>query len=510
MKDSIFSLSQKMFYAISGSTPEKTGVFFTDALTYPVIKYNSNMVGIPLPKANKGRILFEGNVFPSYESSYKTIWHLYLATIAHAAGHVKVTDYSQYKNWMQGKNKDKANRVIEYIENIKVNEFLKSAYPEYSEMIMRVVDAQNRTVPQDTKSRDFVVKRFADTFRTQNQPEKQHAKTDHADITAVAENLYRSRSAVLDRRYPFTENQAYRMSKPVSGLILNSHGAFSAMIESLNESWCAESSLKQKMEHIYQEMAKDLHFDKIDFVPERFSEYLLVENQVGPIVKQMSSQIKSIPNAVDDSIPEDMGVLDMQKAIQAIASQNSSIQMFEQDDHRRYMEEWAIVVDTSSSMKIKFKDMKKLILCFAQAANDLVSKNGRWGMFCFNNNFSAVKADSEKYDQTVKARIGGIEMKGLSYLPDAISLSSRMISQSDVERKYLFVITDGLSLGYDKIDKCLEEAIYQASRKNINVVGIGVPQHKPTYFALGIPLDSMRKMVSRFISTYSQIATSTM
>ncbi|MGI0004173.1 MAG: hypothetical protein ACREAX_02635, partial [Candidatus Nitrosotenuis sp.] len=100
MKDSIFSLSQKMFYSISGSTPEKTGVFFADTLDYPVIKYESNMVGIPLPREATGKIFFEGNIFPSYESSYKTIWQLYLATIAHTAGHVKVTDYSQYKDWL--------------------------------------------------------------------------------------------------------------------------------------------------------------------------------------------------------------------------------------------------------------------------------------------------------------------------------------------------------------------------------------------------------------------------
>jgi hypothetical protein len=499
-----------MFYEVSDSTPEKTGVYFTDSITYPIIKYESNLVGIPLPRINGGKIFYEGNVFPSYESSYKTIWHLYLATIAHAAGHIRVTDYSQYKKWMEGKNKDKARRVMEYIENIKVNEFLQNTYPEYYEMITRVMDAQNRLVPQCTRSRDFVAKRFADAFRKNPPSQEKPSVQMDANMASVADKLYSTHSAILDRRYPFTENQTPKLEKPITGLMLNSHGSFSGMIESLNEAWGRELNLKLKMDRVYREMAKDLHFDKIDFVPERFTEYLLVENQVGSIIRQISSQIKSIPNAIDDSLPEDMGLLEMQKAIQAIASQNTSIQMFEQDDHRRYMEEWAIVVDTSSSMKIKFKDMKKLILCFAQAAHDLISKNGRWGMFCFNNDFSVVKADSERYDEIVKARIGGIEMRGLSYLPDAITLSTRMLSESDVERKYLFVITDGLSLGYDKIDKCLENAITEASRKNINVVGIGVPQYKPAYFALSIPLDNMRKMVSRFIGTYTQIATSSL
>jgi len=505
MRDSIFSLSQKIFYDISGSTPEKTSVFFTDSLNYSTIKYHTNTVGIPLPRKCNGRIFYEGNVFSDYESSYKTIWHLYLATIAHAAGHVRVTDYSKYQDWIRGKNMHRANNVIEYIENNKVNEFLKNSHPEYHELVTRVINVYEMMIPH-AKNRDFVVKRFAETFKKHRPLEK----ADQTDIIDIANKLYQSQASILDGRYPFTDNQPGSTSKPVSGLSLDSHGAFSAIIEQLNEAWCVESDLRQKMERTYQEMSKDLHFDKLGFVPEHLSEYLAVESHVGPIVRQISSQLKNVPNTIDDSVSEDMGILEMQKAIQAIASRNSSIQIFEQDDKRRHMEEWAIIVDISSSMKIKFRDIKKLILCFAQAADDLVSKNGRWSLFCFNNNFSVVKSESERYDQTVKARIGGIEMMGLSYLPDAITLSSRMLSRSDSERRYLFVITDGLSLGYDKIDKSLEDAIYQASRKNINVIGIGIPQHKPTYFSLFVPYDSMRKMVSRFISTYTQIATASL
>jgi len=514
LKDSVFSLSQKMFYDISCSTPEQASIFLTTDLTYPSITYGQNAsVGIPLPRPSNGRIFFEGNVFPSYESSYKTIWHLYLATLAHVAGHVKVTKYTQYQKWLEGKNKNRADRVIEYIENIRVSEFLKQTHQEYYDMLAHVIDKADELASRSTKSRDLVIQRFVNAFgnRTSvNLSEINEQILADTNLVDVAQRLYQSSPAIINRKYPFTENQTRRLIKPVTGLTLDSHGTFACMIESLNELWCAETSLKQKMWQAYQEQAKDLHFDKIGFVPERFSEYLVAENQIGPMAKQMSSQIKSIPNAIDDSISEDMGILEMQKAIQAIASQNASIQMFEQDDQRRVMEEWAILIDASSSMKIKFKDLKKLIVCFAQAANDMISKNGKWGMFCFNNDFNVIKADNERYSETVKARIGGIEMKGLSYLPDAITLSSRILGQSDTERKYLFVITDGLSLGYEKIDKDLEDAIRRASRKNINVVGIGIPQQKPTYFSLSVPYDTIRKMVSKFISTYTQIATSSL
>jgi hypothetical protein len=503
-----------MFYEISASSPDKTSVFFTDALIHPVIKHESNVVGVPLPRTNNDHVFFEGHIFPKYGSSYKIIWQLYLATLAHVAGHIKVTDYALYQKWLEGKNKSRARNVIEYIENMRVNEFLKKTHQEYYEVITAVVDATNKTVHHKTKSRDLAVRKFVNAFGTRSSIDlseiDEQIRSD-SNLVEIAEKLYRSQSTIIDHKYPFTENQTSpKFTKPIAGLPLNLYVPITGMIESLNEMWCVESSLKQKMEQLYKELAKDLHFDKIYFVPERYSEYLLIERQIGPIAKQMSAQIKSIPNAIDDAVSEDMGFLEMQKAIQAIASQNSSIQIFEQDHKKRIMEEWAIVVDTSSSMKVKFRDMKKLILCFAQAAHDLISKNGRWGMFCFNNDFSIVKAGNERYSEIIKARIGGIDMKGLSYLPDAITLSRRILSQSNTEKKYIFVITDGLSLGYDKIDKSLEDSISQASRENINLVGIGVPQYKPTFFTLSIPYDSMRKMVSRFISTYMQIATSSL
>ena len=97
----------------------------------------------------------------------------------------------------------------------------------------------------------------------------------------------------------------------------------------------------------------------------------------------MSSQMKMTPNVMDEGMPEDMGLLQMQAAIQAVAAQNNSIQIFEQDDYRRIEEEWAIVVDTSSSMRLKFDEMKKFAICLGEAANEVNSKKWKVGIFYF-------------------------------------------------------------------------------------------------------------------------------
>ena len=45
------------------------------------------------------------------------------------------------------------------------------------------------------------------------------------------------------------------------------------------------------------------------------------------------------PNVMDEGMTEELGVLNMQLAIQRVASQNDQIQVFEQDDLRRIEEE---------------------------------------------------------------------------------------------------------------------------------------------------------------------------
>ncbi len=42
-------------------------------------------------------------------------------------------------------------------------------------------------------------------------------------------------------------------------------------------------------------------------------------------MKKLSSQIKQTPNTIEEGNPEDMGLVEMQAAIQSIAAQNPSM-----------------------------------------------------------------------------------------------------------------------------------------------------------------------------------------
>ena len=72
-----------------------------------------------------------------------SIFTLFFASICHAAGHAKVTDFNKYKEWMRGKNKKRAYETFEFIEDIRVNDFLKNNFPEYYSEIIKVEEFFN-------------------------------------------------------------------------------------------------------------------------------------------------------------------------------------------------------------------------------------------------------------------------------------------------------------------------------------------------------------------------------
>ena len=157
-------------------------------------------------------------------------------------------------------------------------------------------------------------------------------------------------------------------------------------------------------------------------------------------------------------------------------------------------------------MKLKFDEMKKFAIVLGEAANEVNSKNGKWGFFTFNSSFGIVKDHNEKYDQTTKSRVGGIEIGGLSFVGDAVKLCARILEKETVEKKYIFLVTDGQNVGTLGNDKDMEEAVMEARKKGITVVGIGFPQKNTKIFNLCIPYENLRKTTAKFISSYTRIS----
>jgi len=516
MKDTIQDTAHQLFFEICDKNPMDIDVFFLDDLNFPRIDYEPRTtVYIPTPKEVQGIQIIQGCAFTDLETSQQTIFALFFASVCHAAGHAKLTDFKKYKKWMKGKNKKRAYETMEFIEDVRVDEFLKNEFSDYYSEIRKINEffTNNKRELENlaVRSQKIFHQKFIENIKTSRKELKDDIlnmdSNDDEKFIQIADIIYES-SNILDERLPYVDHFTHpkTIEKWNKNILIVTEGRFQDLVTRFGEIWFEQLKRREKIKKRYSGITEDLEFDKIDFAPENIGEYLRLKNATHMFLKKMTSQIKMTPNIMDEDVPEDMGLLQMQAAIQAVASQNASIQIFEQDDYRRIEEEWAIVVDTSSSMRFKFDEMKKFAICLGEAANEVNSKNGKWGFFTFNNNFTIVKDHYENYDQNSKSRIGGIEIKGLSFIADAVKLCCRILERENIERRYIFLITDGQALGTYDADEKMKQAIEDARKKGISVVAIGMPQGITKIFSMCMPYEGLRKTVAKFLNAYTLLA----
>ena len=519
MKDNIQDVVHEIFFEICEKKSMDFDIFFLDQIHFPKIDYEPRMtVYIPMPRQTQGLQVIQGNAFVDNENPQETIFTLYFASICHAAGHAKVTDFKKYKEWMKGKNKKRAYETFEFIEDIRVNEFLKNNFPEYYSEMIKIEEFFN--IINDKKEfnnlKEHSKKIFSDKFVGNIKKARMELKEriinldskDDEQFVKIADTIYESSNILSDQRLPYADHYSHpkRIEKWNENITIKTSGSYQGVVEKLGDIWIEQLNRRVKVKKKYGGLTDDLEFDRIDFAPENIGEYLRLKNATHLFLKKMSSTMKMTPNSMDEGMVEDVGVLNMQLAIQRVAAQNDRIQVFEQDDLKKIEEEWAIVVDTSSSMRLKFDEMKKFAICLGEAANEVNSKNGKWGFFTFNNNFTIVKDHYEKYDNNSKSRIGGIEITGLSFIADAVKLCSRILDRENIERKYIFLITDGQSVGTLDADKKMEDAVMAARKKGITVIAIGMPEGITKVFSLCMPYDGLKKTVAKFLNAYTAIS----
>src|SRR3970282_1484754 len=237
----------------------------------------------PLPREINGNNVYEGIVFSDYESGQETIWNLFFATICHAAGHAKVTDFSKYNNWVKGKNEKRAYKVIEFIEDIKVNDFLEKSFPEYFQEINKIDEA--------FKIINDKIKRLI--------LESSHEEDDK--IIEIAGLLYNNQSAIIEKKIPYVDHyfDLKKVSEWQKNIAINPEGLVRKNVQNFIGIWFEQLKRRAKVRKKYGGVTEDLNFDKIEFAPENIGEYLRLRNATHMFLKKMSSQIKMIPNIMD-------------------------------------------------------------------------------------------------------------------------------------------------------------------------------------------------------------------
>ncbi len=513
-EQNFFEFVYDVFYKFSQTRSDSNNVMFSRKLQYPVIKFSPELtIIIPLPRLHDDKYIFEGMVFDNTESGRSSLWCLFLATVYHLAAHACISRYSVYENWQKNKTKDLCMRIIDFIEDIAVEKYISHTDHEVWESIKHI--NSKLMLPQNDQEKNDIcgtqcdLKLYVDTEKKIEKIRKEimEKRTDGGqkeNVLLFADFLYRHRELLPKTILPYCEHNDEKRTikneeKPVE---FELGGLFEAQVEKLDELWMINEQAKSRLVRRYRKHLKGLNFDAIIIPTGNLHDFVQVKERILPLLRRIRQQIRMIVNLVDNPKTDQIGYVDMQLAIQAIASEGQSTDIFERDEPRRVEEAWAILIDKSGSMGLRFDQIKEFVVCISESANELTGKSDAWALYSFDNNFQILKDFNEKYNREVQARIGSLKTGGLSLMPDAIELAYKILAEDPRERKFLFVITDGHPSGYEKIQERLSKVSKKIEMSGVILVGIGVSKTITRVFRNNARSSDLRQLVSKFITAY--------
>lgn len=519
MKPTLFEHSKSIFDKVVGISDKEIDFHVTKQIEYAKLEYGKNIqVTIPSPLVFRKKYFLEGNVFSDYDEYTNSIWSLYLSTIYHVGAHVRISNYSQYDSWMKDKVHEKCWNVINFVEDAKVENYLEKTYPEiwqHMTMIKMLYDTYyDNEIHKNLKYSREVFSKYSGLENSKKAWRKKVIETllhlsDHSvkQITPFLDFLYNNQQLLPKIHYPFCDRQYYKKyQKGIPDMLIPSKPELQNTIDDLNESWIKEALLELQQLERYQKLGKDSNFDEIEISTENFGEFMRITNTNASDLKRLRNTLRTISFYVDSPAFEEIGLIDMPSAVQRVGSQNDEIEIFEQDIPRKESENWVVVFDNSSSMKLRFEEMKKFIICLGETAEAINRDGGKWGLYSFNNKFLIVKDHKESYNQKVKARIGGLQSSGLSLIADAVDMGAKILQHDNRSaNKYLIVISDGKSSGYDQDNKDVLRALNLAKKQKIHLIGIGIPHELRKPFAFTIDYTTTKKSVKKFIDSYTAL-----
>jgi len=526
--DTFFEFVSRLFYDCSKTKPENVEFFISRKVPYPqILRDFKTFVIVPMPKIIKDRgCAFEGYLFEDSEADRRNLWALFLASIYNLAAHCTVSQYHIYDQWQKDKTREVCWRVIDFIEDIAAEKYLFSINPNAAENIQKIKDVlhslytQEETLPgKSSMLKNSFIRYYGGEEHKQKIEEirkqisiksGQELNRQKEEMLTLANVLYQKKDFLPKFTMPFCEHydeqmvMEYHLKKNKMNFTLD--GDFVNIIPILDDLWQTEETRRQRILSSYQKQLKGLKFDEVVIPAGNIRNYLKMKIKNKLLIKNIRNQIRLVNNTIDDPTIQEVGYVDLQYAIQAIASESKTTDIFDRDVYKRSEEAWVILIDNSASMNLKLDKIREFALCVAESADELTGRSDAWGLYAFDSRFSILKDFQERFNQDVKARLGDLKSGGLSFIPDAIKLAGRLLIADPRERKYIFVITDGHTSGYENMEKALSAAVKELEMSGITILWIGPSKDISRHFRNSVPGYDMKKLISRFISTYRNVA----
>ncbi len=521
-RETFFDVVYDIFYKVANQTPENVSFLFSYEANYPLINFRPQLeLTIPLPKIQDGNFVFEGMVFENSDKGKAALWGLFLASVYHLAAHAAVSKYHVYAQWCKKKTTDVCWKAIDFIEDIAVERYLSDNYPEiWKNMVninnnliltcndQKIIKQKNNSDEQKNSKLYFVDDEKRIEKMRQEILSMGVNQTNEENTLSYADALYASRDLISQNVFPYVEhhNDKQFIKFEKKGIEFKVDGLFEKNIMLLNELWEENEKQKSKLLRRFKKGLKGLNFDSVIIPPGDLHKFEEIRIKILPMLRKIRQQVRMIVNVEDDPKSDELGIVNMQFAIQAIASENTSMDIYDRDTFRRAEEAWLILVDTSASMRLKFDKIKEFAICIAEAATELTGKPDAWGMYSFDNNITILKDFNEKYNNEVKARIGALKGGGLSLLPDALEFSSRILASDAREKKHIFILTDGHPSGYDQIEKRFAKVVKVIEMSSTSLIAVGLSKKMARNFRNSVKGSDLKQLVSNFIAAYRAVS----
>ncbi|RLI39179.1 hypothetical protein DRO69_14570, partial [Candidatus Bathyarchaeota archaeon] len=268
--------------------------------------------------------------------------------------------------------------------------------------------------------------------------------------------------------------------------------------------WEARKRREEKILNDYRLLGSNTHFSSFEFPEEDYTDYLRRKTYLSGPIRRILNKLRLLKNRYGDDFRHEEGVLDLQEAIQVVASKSRRTDVFTQEELQTMVEAWVILVDTSRSLNFFTGEIRGIVLCLAEVANELFVDKTSWSILAFSNKFYVIKDFSEIYSNRVRARIGGLKHSGVTYLPDAITLSAEALKKRNEDSRVLVVVSDFFPSGYEDIEEELVEVVKKTERSGIGLIGVGVNSRAvKDYFRIHCivenPYELMKKFAKAFI-----------
>jgi len=558
---SFFDFAWSTANQITKKTNDKLKIILHDDLRYPYLGNDDKGFVLHLikPKRLNGKHMasFQGLKFNLQDPTHKKIiWQQFKASVYHLSLHSLLSNFSLYSKWAKGKNLNLATFVISLVEDGIINKHLMRSFQwmttdiAYANAVsflrMKNMKALSNNISRvmisaltkfhlgkvkgdltdemaiDVEAIASILRKIGESPTVDDRIDAATkiygALTVYGEPFEVPSLLYAESHGTNDLFYDWyipREEEIQSVLLKILPLLnpeIKSKEQQEASLQGLKEnealqaltSWQEYENSKLKILNGYIEIGKDTRFEDFSFPTEDYAEYYRRRELLGSPIRRVLHRLRLLKNVSGEDFRQESGYVDLQEAIQVIASKSQRTDIFSREELQTREDTWSILIDASHSLNMFKGEVRGIALCLAEVAKLLILDQNSWGMYAFNNKFYIVKDFSERYNAHVRARIGGLIHGGFTYLPDAILLAAQALTKRVEEARVLVIVSDFFPAGYEDAEEKLKENIRKVERMGVGILGIGVnsravKKYIRTSCVVDSPFDLMKKFTKAFV-----------